>query len=518
MRSGILLTRDKSGFFMAVVAFIVLAPIWASPVLVTTDGPSHLYNSVVNQSIRSGQQPFVSYLTVREGWRPNRAADFVLSHLGPALGWEAAERALFTICVVASLVTFLFLLQPSEHLISWLVPIAAWMSQSWFVWMGFYDFSLSVSIFSALALVLEHGKGTARHLAIQVLLGLLYFSHLFTFAVGVALVFGVFAWRTLRADGPWWDALAVVPGLSVLVFAIRTGEGAAAVDPHWVGVGKSVAGLVLGDFIVSFHPFAVFVGVLIMAAVWAAALLRIRSARAEGLWSFTGIEIFAMLLLVVSVFAPFQFGDGSYIPARLRFLAVILFLPTMASILPLNFRPLVTWAGAAVLAALAMHGVLILSASRNVNRDLNTIQNLLTEAGARPGSWVLTKLSDRERGLFRISGYTHLSDRAGLRLGLVVLDNYEAYLRIFPVNWKEIPDGLTFGPVGDCWSVSLAPGQMHWLGPVLVVHDGARCIVGKKGELAAGSTLRSGQFAVTPLNRVSDDAAADRPLRLLSQY
>ena len=225
-----------------------------------------------------------------------------------------------------------------------------------------------------------------------------------------------------------------------------------------------------------------------------------------------------MLLLVVSVFAPFQFGDGSYIPARLRFLAVILFLPTMASILPLNFRPLVTWAGAAVLAALAMHGVLILSASRNVNRDLNTIQNLLTEAGARPGSWVLTKLSDRERGLFRISGYTHLSDRAGLRLGLVVLDNYEAYLRIFPVNWKEIPDGLTFGPVGDCWSVSLAPGQMHWLGPVLVVHDGARCIVGKKGELAAGSTLRSGQFAVTPLNRVSDDAAADRPLRLLSQY
>ena len=499
--------RSKSCLLIALTLFTVLVPIWFSPVLVTTDGPSHIYNSILKQSVRDAQQPFASYLMVKDGWRPNRAADFILSHLGPRLGWEESERVLLSIAVTASLIVFLVLIRnASGYLVLSLVPLAAWMSQSWFAWMGFYDFSLSAGLFGALAIVLQRKIGAVHHLLIQILLGVIYICHFFTFATAVGLVITVFSWRTRVKDSRRWDILAAIPGLAVLAFTVRSGEAIAEVAPHWTSASKSLAGLLLGDFIVSFHPIAILVGATLMAAVWTVTLLRIQLARGGGVSRVTAIEIFAILLLVVSIFAPFELGEGSYVPARLRFLAVILLLPTMAAMLPLSFRAALPWAGALCMAALVMHGALVLVSSWNVNRDLNTLQSLLTEAGARPGSWVFTKLSDHERGLFRISGYTHLTDRAGLRLRLIVLDNYEAYLRVFPVNWKQVPDRLVFGPSADCWSVSLARGQMHWLGPVLVVHDANRCLVGDKGELAVGPTIHAGNFAVTRVDRLADTA------------
>src|SRR5205807_1436850 len=100
---------------VAVVAAAALVPVWASPVLVTTDGPSHVYNALVADAVLSERAPYARYLEFDRDWtRPDRTAQFLLMGLGRVVGFETAERVVFTLAVVATLAGFLALLVRSH--------------------------------------------------------------------------------------------------------------------------------------------------------------------------------------------------------------------------------------------------------------------------------------------------------------------------------------------------------------------------------------------------------------------
>ncbi len=495
--------------FLTLLAAV--APIWIAPLPPTTDGHSHLYNAFIAEAVEHSEQPFGSYLRIQDGLGPNRTAGFILQALGPRLGWETAERVLLTLMVAGCLVAFVLLVKvPLTQPFAPLIPLAGWLAQSWFAWMGFYDFAWSAGLLAALLLALRAQPGWLKYAGIQLLFALLFLSHLFTFTIAIGLVASVLTWDAFAGRGKWSSLLILLPavGLWAKDLSQRYGESAEVV---WMGAGRALAGIFGGDFVASFEPSEIFVGVLLMGCVWATLFIRLRSGRTNGFASLHGAEPFALALLLMSLVTPDQMVAASYLAIRMRYLACLLLLPSMA--LVLSRGPLVLYrvVGGFCLVGLVLRGAQLTHEARRLDADLERIERLLVAAGAQRGAWIRTDAGETERLLFRIAAHRHLSDRAALRLGLVVLNNYEADLPYFPTKWRGSPDRLSFETEGNARSVSLTAGERRWWDKVLVIHESGCSLVTRDEHLVIGPAFRSGDFAVTTVEMVTQPVTSSQP-------
>jgi hypothetical protein len=488
---------------LGAVGALVLVPVWASPVLVTTDGPSHLYNAAVAEAVAAARPPFATtYRVPHATLRANQASELLLVVLGRSVGWERAERIVLSAAMVGNFVLLLWLTGGSRGLA--FTPVVAWLSHSWFAWMGFYDFVLSVAGYALLVGLLAHPVPQRRRdLLILGVLLLLYFTHFFTFLVGTGLVAAVVAWRARRRQASWSQLGAVAPAVLLLLIEMASGGagGAGGSALTWQPPWKALAGLVLGDVVTSFQPLDVVGGVAIMAAVWATLFVRVRALR-DGVEPLTPLEAVGFGLLALSVVAPFAVGVGGYVPIRLQLLGVVTLLPSVAAALPrLPDRP-VRWIAVVALAGFALHAASIIRTASVVNRDLVAIDTLLVRSGAGPGSWVRQRFTDSRRGLFRIGAYRHLVERLALRHDLIVLDDYEALYGVFDISWQARPDWLAIArPREDSLELRLVPGDVSWGGGLYLVHERARRLGSSDARLEVGPTLGDADFAVTRVRR-----------------
>ena len=505
-----LLARDTTtarlrggALVLSVVAALVVVPIWASPVLVTTDGPSHMYNALVADAVESGRLPYARYMELNtDPTRPNQAAHALLVALGRTIGWETGERVVFTLAVVATLAALLALLaRPGATALVALAPAAAWLTQTWFVWMGFYDFALSLACYAALVLVLERAPTPRRRLLAQGIFAALYLTHFLTFAVGTGLALATAGWRALTRQGRWGELAVAGPALALLLLELSVGgtgvSGAVtAADP-----GLGLLGLVMGDFVMSVHWLDAVGGALIMAAVWFTLGSRLRAAQRDGLASVSGAEVFGLLLLVLSVVGPDQVGEGGFMAIRLRCLGAITLLPSVAMALRGVRAPALGVAAGAALAALAAHGALIVRDARLVHRDLSVLETLFAEARVPEGAWLRTRFGAYRRAPYGIARYSHIADRLAARRRLVVLDNYESYTRAFTVSWRGRPDWLTFRKSIEGLTVRMVPGDIPWPNVLYVLHEGDHRLQAADSRIEIGPTRIGGRFALTPVRR-----------------
>ncbi|HYT83424.1 MAG TPA: hypothetical protein VEK86_08230 [Gemmatimonadales bacterium] len=487
---------------VAVVAALVLVPVWASPVLVTNDGPSHVYNALVVDAVRSGRPPYSTYMEfVADRTRPNQAAQFLLVALGRTFGWELAERLVVTFAVAAVLVALLALVaRPGTTPLVVLAPAAGWLAQSWFLWMGFYDFALSLACYAALVLVFEGPPTPRRRLLTQALLLGLYMTHVLTFAVGTGLALAVTGWRALTGRGRWVELAVAGPALALLLLGVSTGgtgAGALRTADAWL----SLKGLVIGDFVMSVHVVDAVAGALLMVAVWFAVARQLRAAQHEGLASVAGAAVFGFLLLMLSVAGPDRVGEGGFVAIRLRCLGAITLLPSVARALAtVRLRTLVVAAGV-VLVTLGMHAALIVRDARIVGGQLALLEALFTRAQAPEGAWLRTRFRVH-RGLYTIGAYTHIAERLAVRRGFLVLDNYEALYNAFAVSWRAQPDWLAFRQSQEGLTIRLIPGRLSWSENVVyVLHESERRLQVADPRLDIGPTLVGGPFALTPVRR-----------------
>lgn len=487
---------------VAVVALLVLVPVWASPVLVTTDGPSHVYNALVADAVLSQRAPYAPYMVPDADWtRPNQATQFLLVALGRTVGWETGERVVFTLAVAATLAALLALLvRTGGGALVGLAPAAGWLAQTWFVWMGFYDFALSLACYAALLLVLEGAPTPRRRLLAQAVFAGLYLTHFLTFALGTGLALAVTGWRAVTGRGRWAEVAVAGPALAILLVEVGsggTGTGALRAADAWLGV----QGLVIGDFVMSVHALDGVAGALIMAAVWFTLTRRVRGAQREGLRSVSGAEVFGLLLLILSVTGPDRVGEGGFVAIRLRCLGVITLLPSVAAALAtVRVRVLAVAAGVA-LVALAAHGALLVRDAHIVNHNLALLESLFTTGRVPEGAWLRTRFTVYRRGLYSIAGYYHIADRLAARRRFVVLDNYETLYRVFPVAWRAQPDWLTFRQSIEGLTVRLVPGDVRWPKVIYVLHERDRRLQAADPRIEIGPTLAAGQFALTPVRR-----------------
>lgn len=487
----------------------VVMPLALSRVLVTTDGPSHTYNAFVQYQVLSGAEPYRSLHTVDRRFAPNRAAEWVLGWIGPRLGWEAGERVLLSAIVAAQLAAFLLLLGPPGAVpgpSAWLfAALSGWLTQNLFVWMGFFDFSLSVSVLALLVAVEREPRGRWHYAIVQVLLVGLFLCHLFTFALGLALVQLGAIRRTRRGEGAPAGALMALPGLLLLAFELAT-RGDVGGQVFWPAPVRDLAAAVVGDVVATFSLWNYAIGVPLMVLVLSAAW-QCRATNAG--------ERLGLLLLVASPFLPDAIGDGSYIRSRARLLALVLLLPVVGRYLaPLVFRRPTIGA----LLALALFGGLgaqafwIVRLSDDVARDLAAVESALVQAGGSPGDFIGSRLTDRSRGLFRIFGYNHVIDRIALRRSLVSQDNYETRVAIFPVKWKQRLDGLRFDlNSAGVWRIRLLPRERPWDRPTFLVHEATDAIDADDSTVGVGATVPAGSLAVTRLTSTRSGPSPGEP-------
>lgn len=473
----------------------------AGPVPVTQDGPSHVYNAATAVAAREGVSPQAALFVARDDIRPNLASFAGLSLLGPRVGWPGAERIIIVLCLLATLASALLLVSARAMP---LIVLSGWLASSWFVWMGFYDFALSIPGFLALVWLLTLASTPRRRLALQGVLALLYFTHLFTFAIGVAFVTVTSALRSMADEKrDWRQLLAAVPGVLALLLEVAVGGDGGSTTPAWsTGPLTRMRDFVTADFFVTVLWLDSVVGIVFMLAL-ATVVWPVISARRDGSASITAspLVLLGASMIIGSLFAPDAIGEGGYVPARMRLLGIAALLPALSARCARTSSRAQLAAAGLLLSVLAARSLLLRQESQAMSEVTGEVEALLDRVPVRRGEWMVTRLSTYRRWPVRVGVYRHLGERAAVSRGLVVLNNYEALYGIFSVSWRERPDWIVFRPVDATLAATFVPGDIDWSGPIHVLHERNRRIVPADSLLQVVSSHPGARFAVTTLRQ-----------------
>lgn len=486
------------------MTLLTLLPVWVTPVLVTHDGPRHVYNAALAAAVNAGRPPYTAYFRVVSGVRPDAASFAFLERLGPPLGWDMAERLLVTLAMAGTLIVVLALVRARNSLhMALLAPLAAWLASNWFVWVGMYDFALSVPCYGALLLILERPFNFWRHLALQLSFAVLYLTHIFTFAVGIALVAAVLASDAIAGRGRWAAVRVVLPALALLLIEVAAGGPGAGGWSMPADRFRELLLLLRGDIVVSATVWDVAAGVTLVLAMALTVGWLVRTARVTGWRMVPGAGVFGAVLILGSLIAPHGIGEGTLIPNRMRFLGAIALLPSLARfggrIRPGRLAPI----AGLLLGALVVHTTALLGEAKRLDQDRTLVDRLLVAAGAREGAWVARRFTEYPPAEFNVTAYSYRQqlDRVAVRRRLVVLDNFEALYEVFPTTWRARPDWLTFRPSTAGVTVRLVPGAIPWPGGVYVLHEQDRALQVADPRLELGPSVAAGPFAVTLVRR-----------------
>jgi len=495
------LSRVSNWFQLFLALLFVILPIWLAPELPTADGPAHVYNSYLACQTRAGIEPFASYYRLRTMPRSNFATDTAFRFLGPMVGWQRAERVWFTWITLLCATTWFFTIRQAAG-----VPLAAatagWFANNWFLWMGFYDFSLSLAFFLAFSNVVHRWGSRGFWRNVVLLLLLLYAAHLFTFAMATALLGFLIGWRVLRKESRPWLLAVCVPFTLLIALELALGsggQGEISWTSGWHGVFKAAAGWIIGDAFLSFSWSGLAAGLSVMVFVWMGLAQRCRVRPGEGNWG--GIEVFLLISVLGSCVAPDVIGSGSYTSARWRIGAVLLALPLTATAFEsLRRRRWFPLLSPVLLGLLCIQSAAVIRESLAVAAKAEAVYQALAAAKPPKGAWVMALPSVDPRLTLRIPPFMKVLERAALRLELNNAQNYEPSQGNFEVRWRAIPPRLRFDARAAGFLVTRMDAINAEFPPVWVLHEADVTLFSGTPDLLIGQRVRTGALAVTRIS------------------
>lgn len=471
-----------------IAAFVLLAwqialP-WTAPHFVTGDGPSHLYGATIARDLLFNHRhsPYSSIYTIQRAVLPNWTSTFVLALTAVIAGSEHAEALFASLAIAIGFFGLSYMkraLAPGES--PW-TPLSNFLLQTWFLWIGFYNFYLGmVFVPFLIGYYLRHvGKLTVLRVAIlSVSLTALFFTHAIALAIALTAMGTVAVWRgflvpaveTRRLPGvsalrePALVILAAAPALILTAIYMYT-HRQTVTDTGPV----NTAGALLRSF-----PRQVFLtgtgrwgkqGLLwriVLGYILAAYLLMKRKewASARG-----GLAIGAVLCFLGYLFIPDEaFGGDAFIVrfawgvfilggvvavsvARLRIITVP-FAVCVAALLAVNLADTARTAG------ILSHAVDSYLQTAGAIREHSTVVRLLYPAPAAPVRYGY-------EGIGR-SPFMHLDALVASRQRAIDLTDYEPLTELFPVVQKKNFAGQQF----QLWSFegpdSSAVTTLKWL-------------------------------------------------------
>jgi len=215
----------------AVLAFALLAAQmllpWSVPRLITQDGPSHLYTAVVAWNLVFHPTSVYSAIyQLQPLTNPNWATTVMLGCLSALAGVEHAEKLLMSLCLLAGFLAFSYAVRSLDPGAAW-SPIANFLVQTWFLWIGYYNFYLGMMLcLFVVGYYLRHARALTWPKVLAIGIGglCLGLTHPIPAALMVMALATLALWSWFWKQRPdAWLLLALSPAVAMLlVFARNT--------------------------------------------------------------------------------------------------------------------------------------------------------------------------------------------------------------------------------------------------------------------------------------------------------
>lgn len=440
--------NEKTLFYVVLV--LNLFPIFCGNFFQTLDGPAHLYNSQLINSLFFGNGGTINdYFMLNSEVVPNWSGHFILALFNYFLPAYVAEKIVLIFCLIGLPVAFRALVKtisPQNHFLSFLIfPF----TYSFMLFLGFYNFSIGV----VMALVVlnfwlkyeSEQLSFKRYFVLTFLFLVCYFSHIFAFGM-LIFILGIYLFLTsLLGCVNTQNSLktksivflkkarrlaltAFVPLLLFLFYFItRAGEkNYTFLDKKelvkWVFDIRSIIALSFSKEENFTYPIFIILMLLLLVTLY----LRIKNRK----YRFEKSDVWLIVsvaLLVLYFFMPDSNGAAGYISVRLQFLFfVFLVLWLTAQKLPIKIGYTAVFL---VLTANFLLNIYYFGESKKHNA---IAMECYETAKYIPSNSIVLPINHSGNWLMG-----HVSNYLGAEKPMVILENYECGTKYFPILWNE---------------------------------------------------------------------------------
>ena len=492
---------------------------WTVSWFATEDGPSHVYNAVVasNLLVHRGHTHFSSVYQINRRIMPNWTATILLAAIEQIAGVDYAEKAMASLCLCVGFFAFAYAVRCFAPGSNCWTPLANFLLQTWFLWVGFYNFYLSM----LLALVVvgyyvrSDGILTIRRGAVlgAALIGV-FFTQLLGAMVGIITLGLVAVWIHVivpsafrpRVRAGWRQMgaalLTMLPTLLLTLLFVRSSQPLDHSKNDWLGALLALP----------LHAFASASGLAGgQVYVWPAVLSYIVAAvflmtRAEWRSAKGGVVLAIIALFGLYVAVPDEGMGGAIIKVRFAWGVFLLggLLASSARALRRFQLPMAVYIGGFLIGNLVV-------TSQTLSDSSDLIGDYLAGAGQprRAASIIRFRYSTPDLpARYAIEGIGrdplfHLDALIAARCRCIDLSDYEALTETFPVVFRSNVDrGLQLALWGMEGPGENASEQYDWLRGrlpvpidyVIVVADGSSPRAGRDKLIA---NLTSGMRVVS---------------------
>ncbi len=442
-------SRYSERSISAILAFALLAfqaaiP-WTAGNFITQDGPSHLYTAVVAKDLLLHRNsPYAAVYTLQSKLITNWSTTVVLNVLASVFGAKHAEQALSTLCIVFGFFAISYLRRSLEPRLSPWSPVTNFLLNTWFLWIGFYNFYLGMALCALLVgFAIRHIRAMTRLRMIALAVGLvvLFFTHVLSLSLALMAIGLVAVWG--RSWPPVYRiATAMAPAVVLLaVFLAASSQNTAfqprieaALESFPMHVFASARGR-LGEEIL-LYPAMLFYVVVGMA------VMRHREwTTARGALAVAALSSFLLYLII-----PNEGFGGDEIKIRFAwgvfvFGAVVAASAYRLQVMNIALSVYITFFSIATLVSAMHHNV------QNVSRAATAYAAALS---AMPeGSTFIrlrypTELTRRKYGydLVALEPMLHAEAWVAAQRKLIDLSDYQAMSQLFPVVYKPFVSGV----------------------------------------------------------------------------
>ncbi len=428
------------GLFILILG-ICLAPVLCFKYFPTVDGPAHLYNAKIIREFWFGNSEFYKpYFSFNAEPVPNWTGHIIAIIAGLFLPVWMVEKILILLIVAGIPFSMWHLSGSYAAKTNWKIFLLLPFVYPVTLYLGFFNFMLSLVLLLLLISMLARWNERLNNkyfLLVIFLATLLYFTHVLAFGVaimvaGLQIVIEQINKETIRLQKP--DLLKIfvfVPGilLAVKFFSSRNMEGFRNKTEQLsmenllkcLGEGSVLSGL---NGVVEVPYTTIFVrGILLLLIV----ALIFRIIRKTGWKQEDLMLVLSMIFLICFFLLPDGMASGGFISLRMILLSL------MFAVIWLITVKMPVWICliAALLGIYTSFSTLSyrLEVASNLNAD---VKNYLEASTEIPEQSVVLPLNYSNNWL-----HINISNYAGAAKDILILDNYEAVLKEFPLTWND---------------------------------------------------------------------------------
>lgn len=426
MKSNSLNRYLKNGGLIFVVFLIIhLLPLFSSDILLTLDGPSHLYNAKIFNELLSGNTFLADYYEVNTELVPNYLGHLILSFFLLFTSPIVALKFIHVVYVLGIAIAFrklVLTINPESGKLSVLIfPLvysAPFIS-------GFYNFSLALILLLWTLYFWFNNKGNNTfwfYMKLGLLLLLTFFAHSFTFAVlclslGVIIIGdnGIKNIKSWLVDGVKVFAAALLPLFLAINFILsRTATNSYLTGEELWSQIKNF------EFIYSYsNETSFWVLMYVVFSLLGSVLFKEKR--------YLSIASIAIILMGLYFYLPDGVGYASVFSVR----TLLLFFLFLVLWLALQKRNRL------------LQGVLVAVLFFYQNYRMSELKEWMVVKNNRAKEVMeLSKLIPENNTILPIRTlntwqYYHVSNFLGVDKPQLILENYEAAHDYFPIIWKD---------------------------------------------------------------------------------